>query len=144
MHGLPERLVLPPLKGQCGTETAHYVVVSGHVLSGAWRLLVDLLIFDGLWPVTILIPLFRRLLCVLGEGRLNGGFKFLGWALFIMFAVPVHVWTFFKRGMGIPAYPGLCCSSCALCMCAWHGCIVSLFPVHARPEGPRGHGVDGS
>ena len=46
MHGLPERLVLPPLKGQCGTETAHYVVVSGHVLSGAWRPLVNLLIMS--------------------------------------------------------------------------------------------------
>ena len=59
-----------------------------------------------------------------------------------MYVVPMHVWTFFRRGMGIPAYPGVCCSSCSSCMCAWHGCIVSLSPVHARPEGPRGHGVD--
>ena len=27
-------------------------------------------------------------------------------------------------------------------MYAWHGYIVSESPVHARPEGPRGHGVD--
>ena len=48
----------------------------------------------------------------------------------------------FRRGMGIPAYPGVCCSSCSLCMYALHGCIVSLSPVHARPEGLRGHSVD--
>ena len=62
--------------------------------------------------------------------------------MFIMYVVPMHVWTISEGGMGIPAYPGVCCNSCSLCMYALHGCIVSLSPVHARPEGLRGHGVD--
>ena len=47
--------------------------------------------------------------------------------------------------MGIPAYPGVCCSSFSLCMNAWHECVhcvaISSTCI-ARPEGPRGHGID--